>query len=263
MRFKIFFMVLTLAFFSGCASHGDRAPRDAARVSSNSADAIPKNEPKSRYGNPSSYVVRGIRYHVLTSSSGYQEQGLASWYGTKFHGKRTSSGETYDMYQMTAAHKTLPIPCYVEVTNLDNNKKIVVKVNDRGPFHPGRIIDLSYAAAKKLGITATGTGKVEVRTVTTGHLPINTQATILPKSTGGDGHIYVQLGAFGAVENAENLANKLRQQNFRAVRVHRIEQQRKALYKVRIGPMPTRDVAYNILSRLSKNGESSARVIVD
>ena len=101
-------------------------------------------EPKSRYGNPESYVVFGKRYYVKDSSKGYVETGIASWYGTKFHGRRTSSGETYDMYAMTAAHKTLPLPTYVEVTNLNNGRSIIVKVNDRGRFHEIRIIDLSY-----------------------------------------------------------------------------------------------------------------------
>ncbi|MDH5394112.1 MAG: septal ring lytic transglycosylase RlpA family protein [Gammaproteobacteria bacterium] len=248
-----------------CANRGDYdyAPHDAAEVSADSADAIPKNEPKSRYGNPKSYEIRGIRYHVLNSSEGYQQRGIASWYGTKFHGRRTSSGETYDMYKMTAAHKTLPIPCYVEVTNIDNNKKIIVKVNDRGPFHEGRIIDLSYAAAKKLGISATGTGNVEIKTVNTGHMALNTGRAILPETTGGDGRIYVQLGAFGAYDNAENLANRLRNNDYRAVRVYRASTEQSTLYKVRIGPMPSRDVAYGVLARLTKTGQQTAQIIVD
>lgn len=252
-----------ITLLSGCASTADRAPHDAHRISANSADAIPVNEPKSRYGNPSSYEVFGVRYHVLDTAHGYKKRGIASWYGTKFHGQRTSSGEKYNMYAMTAAHKTLPIPCYVQVTNLDNNKKIVVKVNDRGPFHEGRIIDLSYAAAKKLGINSAGTGNVEVEAITTGHLPINTEKTLLPETAGGDGQIYVQLGAFGAVQNAESLAEELRNKDFRTVRIHRVMSNHKALYKVRIGPMPTTDVAYSVLARLTESGLSNARVIVD
>ena len=126
-------------------------------------DAVPRNEPVSRYGNPASYVVYGKRYYTMPSSKGHRERGIASWYGTKFHGQRTSSGETYDMYKMTAAHKTLPLPSYVEVRNLRNNRTIVVKVNDRGPFVHDRIIDLSYVAAAKLGIQEDGTGLVEIR----------------------------------------------------------------------------------------------------
>ena len=259
------YLLLTMFILgvAACSSRGDYAPGDAASVPSDTADAIPKNEPKSRYGNPKSYEELGKRYFVLNSAQGYQQKGIASWYGTKFHGRRTSSGESYDMYKMTAAHKTLPIPCYVQVTNLKNKKKIIVRVNDRGPFHEGRIIDLSYAAAKKLGISDTGTGKVEVKTVTTAHMKLDTDKAILPKTAGGDGYIYVQLGAFGAVDNAETLADKLRNSDFRTVRVHRVVKKAKALYKVRIGPMPTRDIAYGVLSRLTKSGQKSARIIVD
>jgi len=260
---RLISMLSVTVVLASCAGRGDYAPHDAASVPSNTADAVPKNEPKSRYGNPTSYKVHGKSYRVLESASGYQKKGIASWYGTMFHGRRTSSGETYDMYKMTAAHKTLPIPCYVQVTNLDNNKKIIVKVNDRGPFHEGRIIDLSYAAAKKLGISGSGTGRVEVQTVTTGHLPLDTDKTILPKTAGGDGYIYVQLGAFGEAGNAENLAETLRESDFRTVRVYRTVKNKRALYKVRIGPMPTREVAYSVLSRLTKSGQTTARVIVD
>lgn len=123
-------------------------------------------EPKSRSGNPESYVVFGQRYHVMNSvHHDYAERGIASWYGKKFHGRRTSSGETYDMYAMTAAHRSLPLPTYVRVTNLKNSSTVIVKVNDRGPFHDNRIIDLSYTAAVKLGIVRTGTGLVEVRVI--------------------------------------------------------------------------------------------------
>jgi rare lipoprotein A len=131
-------------------------------------DAVPVALPKSRYGNPKDYEVLGERYFVLNSAAGYKERGHASWYGTKFHGKRTSSGEPYDMFAMTAAHKTLPLPTYVRVTHLGNGKSVVVKVNDRGPFHVGRIIDLSYAAAARLDILGQGSAMVEVETVTPG-----------------------------------------------------------------------------------------------
>ena len=124
---------------------------------------VPQPETKSRYGNPETYVVFGERYHVLDTSDGYVERGIASWYGEPFHGRKTSSGETYDMHRLTAAHKSLPLPTYVQVTNLDNGRRIVVRVNDRGPFHEGRIIDLSYAAARKIGMIGPGTARVEVR----------------------------------------------------------------------------------------------------
>jgi len=157
------------ALLVGCSAqpYRDSAPRGYVDVSK-IPDAIPKDEPRSQYGNPNSYEQFGRTYHVMESSKGFVERGVASWYGTKFHGRRTSSGEDYNMYSMTAAHKTLPLPTYLEVTNLDNGKQVVVRVNDRGPFHDGRIIDLSYAAAIKLGINKHGTGRVEIRALQPG-----------------------------------------------------------------------------------------------
>ena len=128
-------------------------------------DAIPRLEPRARYGNPPFYDVFGKRYYVLSSSVGYWERGVASWYGPGFHKERTSTGEPYDMYGMTAAHKTLPLPAYVRVTNLQNGRSVVVRVNDRGPFVGNRIIDLSYTAAAKLDMLRNGTAMVEVRTI--------------------------------------------------------------------------------------------------
>ena len=125
-------------------------------------DAVPKAEVKSRSGNPETYEIDGTTYRVMETSDGYRERGIASWYGDYFHGRRTSSGDTYDMYKMTAAHKTLPLPTYVRVTNLENGRTVVLRVNDRGPFVEGRIIDLSYVAAQKLGMAESGTARVEV-----------------------------------------------------------------------------------------------------
>ncbi len=142
----------------------DSAPEAIADV-----DAIPepevKDEPRSRVGNRS-YAVLGKRYTIRDSSEGYVEEGMASFYGNKFHGRLTSNHEVYDMYAFSAAHKTLPLPSYARVTNLANGKSVIVRVNDRGPFHAGRIIDLSYAAATKLGFTRQGTARVEVRALT-------------------------------------------------------------------------------------------------
>ena len=135
----------------------------AVRSPTDPPDAVPRLETKTRSGNPDSYEVRGRSYRVLETSDGYVERGIASWYGEQFHGRRTSSGEPYDMYDMTAAHKSLPLPTYVEVTNLENGRTVVVRVNDRGPFIDGRIIDLSFAAARKLGYIGAGTVEVEVR----------------------------------------------------------------------------------------------------
>ncbi len=144
--------------------------RDSAPEGLEDVDLIPEpdvvDEPLSRYGNRSPYTVLGKSYRVLDSAEGYDEEGTASFYGNKFHRRRTSSLEVYDMYAFSAAHKTLPLPSYARVTNLDNGKSVIVRVNDRGPFHDGRIIDLSYAAAVKLGIDRKGTGNVRVQGLT-------------------------------------------------------------------------------------------------
>ncbi len=126
-------------------------------------DAVPVQEAKSRGGNTEEYEVWGKKYRTLETSTGYREEGRASWYGQEFHGRPTSSGEPYDMYAMSAAHRTLPLPTYLEVTNLDNGRTVIVRVNDRGPFHDDRILDLSYAAAARLGLIASGTARVRLR----------------------------------------------------------------------------------------------------
>ena len=161
-------LVLLVGTLCGCASSGDRRTGVAATGADDGSmipDAIPRVEPRSRSGNPESYEVRGKRYFTQKTSAGHVERGLASWYGRAFHGRKTSSGERYDMYAMTAAHKTLPLPTYVQVTNMENGRTAVVKVNDRGPFHGRRVIDLSYSAAKKLGVIQNGTAMVEVRAI--------------------------------------------------------------------------------------------------
>jgi peptidoglycan lytic transglycosylase len=149
-------------------------PPDPHQIPANLAsipDAVPKAETFSEAGNPEFYEVGSDRYYVLKDSHGFKERGVASWYGNKFQGRRTSSGEAYDMFRMTAAHKTLPIPCYVRVTNLRNGLSTVVRVNDRGPFHSGRIIDLSYAAALKIGVLDGGSAPVEIETVESAPMP--------------------------------------------------------------------------------------------
>lgn len=155
-----------LLLLSGCS---DLAFRDSGPRHTFDPDSVaeiePRIEPHSAGGNPKNYRVFGKQYHVMQSSRGFTEKGNASWYGTKFHGQKTSNGERYDMYAISAAHKTLPIPTYLEVTNLENGRKLIVRVNDRGPFHSGRIIDLSYAAAAKLGYASKGTARVEIRAI--------------------------------------------------------------------------------------------------
>lgn len=202
-------------------------------------DVLPVHAPLSRYGNPGEYKVNGHTYEVLTTSSGYRTRGLASWYGTRFHSKRTSSGEDYDMYALTAAHKTLPIPCYVRVKNLDNGRVAIVKVNDRGPFHTGRVIDLSYAAAAKLGVFPKGTANVEIEALTT---------------TGPKGahpaHYYLQAGAFSSGRLAISLQNKLAKLSPSPVFIEKNQQH----YLVRVGPFANRAMAESLKKTLARHG---------
>ena len=252
--------VICFSLYS-CAIGGDSAPDDYMR--DDTPDAIPANEPLSRYGNMPSYTVRGKTYQVLKDSTGFTQDGIASWYGTKFHGRKTSSGEPYNMYAMTAAHKTLPLPTYVEVTHKGNGRKIILKVNDRGPFHEGRIIDLSYAAARKLGISATGTGPVSLRVINTSALDLKTSEVVLPEAINRNGKILVQVAAMGSESAAEKMAGDLRDKNIPSVRVHVIDNDGKKLYRVRIGPIPNVDLAYQVISELNEMGLNQARVIVD
>ena len=258
---RIIFTLLSCLLLFSCGrldkaiTPGDAAPDKQVDVS-NIPNAVPKNEPKSRYGNPESYVVFGKRYYVLDSSKNYIEKGIASWYGTKFHGRRTSSGETYDMYAMTAAHKTLPLPTYVQVKNLNNGKYIIVKVNDRGPFHENRIIDLSYTAAIKLDIIKKGTGLVEVRAID----PIRSTKNSLVNekknktSTNRDISFYIQVGTFGELENAEILKQKLSSLGDDLIKISNIVISGETLYRVRIGPITGTKLSDSIVAKLSSFG---------
>ncbi|MGQ0586950.1 MAG: septal ring lytic transglycosylase RlpA family protein [Gammaproteobacteria bacterium] len=199
--------------------------RDAVPASAHAMpDAVPVAAPRSRYGNPKTYEVMGERYFVLNSADGYKEKGRASWYGTKFHGKRTSSGEAYDMYQMTAAHKTLPLPTYVRVTRKSSGRSVVVKVNDRGPFHTGRIIDLSYAAAARLDLLKEGSAEVEVEALDPG-APVSAPAAPFLELASTDDPIY----AVAVREDASGLG-------IGAVEIRTFEQGDDVRYRVLAGP---------------------------
>lgn len=256
--------------FTACTTKGPLEPIDDAppnpRDVSGIPNAVPKHEPLSRYGNPASYVVYGKRYHTLSSSKGYKESGLASWYGTKFHGKRTSSGEPYDLYGMTAAHKTLPLPTYVEVTNLGNGRSVIVKVNDRGPFHGDRLIDLSYTAAVKLKIVGNGTERVEVRAIDTGTPATTTQATpVAPAAVSqqGDTILYLQVGAFSNRENAERLQGKIQAEDIGAVRIIESTDDNGTFYKVQVGPLSDATELDRVARALKPLGINESRSIVE
>lgn len=202
-------------------------------------ETTPVKEPISRYGNPSEYRVDGRKYEVMKNSSKYKARGVASWYGTKFHKQRTSSGEAYDMYVMSAAHRTLPLPTYIKVKNLDNGKSATVKVNDRGPFHGDRLIDLSYAAAVKLGIFPKGTAHVEIETLV---------------GPSGQGSYYLQAGAYNTMAAAQQLKTKLAKLTSSPVSIEHYEKH----YVVRIGPFSNKNMMDSLKTKLARNGVSGA-----
>lgn len=264
-------------------------------------DAIPRAEPRSIYGNPPSYEVFGKRYYVMASSVGYVERGVASWYGPGFHKELTSVREPYDMYGMTAAHKTLPLPAYVRVTNLQNGRSCVVRVNDRGPFVGNRIIDLSYTAAAKLDMLRDGTAMVEVRVLqpldpgldthltvaSVGALPLTsppaTVAAAAPLTTAPVAipaavppvikpapvtsapvrTLFVQAGAFAAPDNAQRLADKLRSEGYTQVFVRDDLIAGRKLYRVRIGPIPDVPQFDRIVAALEQEGVRDAHLALD
>ncbi|WP_439107599.1 septal ring lytic transglycosylase RlpA family protein [Congregibacter sp.] len=194
------------------------------------ADAVPRPDPILRAGNTSPYSIDGVEYHVLDSAEGYSEKGIASWYGTKFHGNKTANGEVYDLYLATAAHRSLPIPSYATVTNTWNGRQIVVRINDRGPFHPDRLIDLSYAAAVKLGFADKGTTDVLVETITLAGIDD------LRDSETGE-YRYLQLGAFANPATANNLREAVAEQVSAPVSVTPVDVGGQRLNRVRVGPV--------------------------
>lgn len=203
------------------------------------ADAEPKAEPLSPYGNPLHYRVDNKVYHVLRTARGFEQRGVASWYGTKFHKKRTSSGEPYDMYAMTAAHKTLPLPTYIRVTNLENGRELIVRVNDRGPFHSDRILDLSYAAAQKLGMTKQGIARVRI-------------VAIVPEGDKEkhDAHFYIQVAAYKAPDYANRLRDKLQKFLRHPVVVGKKSQ----FYVVFVGPLKNKSIILSTKDMLARYG---------
>lgn len=217
-------------------------------------DAVPRPDPILAQGNKSPYTVNGVSYEVLEDHQGYKEQGLASWYGTKFNGKRTSNGEVFDLYAATAAHKTLPIPCYARVTNLDNGRSIIVRVNDRGPFHDDRLIDLSYGAAVKLGYMEQGTAPVEVEVLTVAGADDR-------RSTPLGDYRYLQLGAFGTEGSAQRLQEKLSTEVSAPVFVAPVESGGELLYRVRIGPVNDNKTLLVLQEQLEASGYGSGQLL--
>jgi rare lipoprotein A len=288
-------VALSLMLLSACGGgifeKGDSAPSNPPDVSG-VPDAVPRVE-KTRPQNQKSYVVLGKRYYPMKSAFGYKEKGIASWYGKKFHGRQTATGERYDMYQMTAAHKTLPLPSYAEVVNLNNGRRIIVRVNDRGPFHAGRIIDLSYSAAKKLDIIGTGTGRVEVRAIDAASYnkqsstpvvaaklepvasskPVATLPAGYHTHEGGDGHshghdvaspaLYLQVGTFSSIARAESFKSQLAAHIDETVFLMPLYRPEGALYRVRVGPLASVEASELMATKLKAMGVSESHAVVE
>ncbi|MGB5224975.1 MAG: septal ring lytic transglycosylase RlpA family protein [Arenicellales bacterium] len=220
-------------------------------------DAVPRSEPLSATGNKT-YVVFGKTYVPLKSNKGFRQKGTASWYGKKFHGKRTSSGEPYDMYKMTAAHTVLPIPSYAKVKNLENGRSVIVRVNDRGPFKHNRVMDLSYAAALKLDVVRSGTGRVEI--ISIGE---NTPARQKMSEASGEAQAFIQLGAYSNQDTAYRLQQRLQSDGYTDVAVNRIEQRGLNLYRVRLGPLEKAGDVDFMLADLHHAGYNDAHIIIE
>lgn len=263
-------LVIFALVIAGCAARGpvpassptERADRGAVSdgaprlvISPEQVkDAVPRPDPILSLGNLSPYTVLGKTYEILPGLDNYRERGIASWYGTKFDGRKTSNGEIFDLYGATAAHKTLPIPCYVRVTNLNNNRTIVVRVNDRGPFHSDRLIDLSYGAATRLGFVDQGTAPVEVEL-------INLAGIDDRRDTPLGSYRYVQLGAFGSESSAQRLQEELITVLTLPVAVSPVDTGNGLLYRVRIGPMETSEEIMLVQQQLEANGYSGVQLL--
>ncbi|MEI7038273.1 septal ring lytic transglycosylase RlpA family protein [Fulvimonas yonginensis] len=240
-------------------------PIDVSRI----PEPVPKVEPRSLYGNKSPYTVLGKTYRVLPTARGYDERGIASFYGAKFHGYKTSSLEDYDMYAFSAAHKTLPLPSYARVTNLENGKSVIVRINDRGPFHENRLIDLSYAAAVKIGIWPKGTGLVEVRAIDPAHPDEDLARTGEPGAPAAvptvDAHaaIYLQVGAFADLANADRVASRLRSARLAPVQVIDAQVDGRDIRRVRVGPLADAEQADQVATQIEQLGLPRPQVAVD
>lgn len=249
----LFIVLVASLVLAGCASkpgksraagkaHAqDGPPLVVPSGLANLPDPEVRHERPTKRGNPSSYSVFGKTYYVMDSAAGYQATGNASWYGRKFHGRLTSSGEPFDMYELTAAHKTLPIPSYARVTNLNNGRSTVVRINDRGPFHDDRIIDLSYAAAVKLGYAAVGTAPVRVQVLAPGK------------------KFVLQAGAFSDLRRADTLKSALQALTGKPTYVVKVSGE--SLYRVRLGPVRGRTEAERLKSVISAADYGTALIL--
>jgi peptidoglycan lytic transglycosylase len=250
---------LLVVFAAACSQQPQRPeppPPAPAPAPGTAGQGVLRDEPRARHGNPPFYEVGGKRYVVLASAAGYVQRGVASWYGPTFHGGRTSTGETYDMNAMTGAHPTLPLPTWVQVTNLQNGRSVVVRLNDRGPFSNNRVIDLSRAAAEQLDMIRAGTAMVEVRSLAGG----NTVAQPVPPAAT---RFFAQAGAFSDQENAERLARQLRDARVGEVAISETSSDDRRLYRVRVGPVASISEFDALIERLRQAGVDSAHLVLD
>jgi rare lipoprotein A len=267
-------MAVLAILLSACSSvprsggyYQNDGPDDRPRDVSNVPDAVPRDEPY-RPANLKPYAVSGVTYTPLTNVRGYRERGVASWYGKQFHGNPTASGEAYDMYAMTAAHRTLPLPSYVRVTNLQNGRSVVVRVNDRGPFLHNRLIDLSYAAAGKLGVIGTGTAMVEVEDASPGATTVAERSSVpVANAVTADRptpRLTVQVGAFSRFENAATLRDRLLSAGFNPIQIEPIAPgATNPLYRVRIGPVASIEQGDRLVADVGRHGIADALLIVE
>jgi rare lipoprotein A len=263
--FRYLVIILFSLFLAACANKSrysmehDIGPKGSFDAS-NVPNAIPVWEPISRQGNKSPYIVRGIKYHIADISEGFEEFGNSSWYGLKFHGELTSNGEVYNMYAMSAAHKNLPLPSYVKVTNLDNDKQIIVRVNDRGPFHEGRVIDLSYAAATKLGFVKKGTARVKLELIRPEHDRVIVGADGV--QTEDKVSHFIQVAAFSSEDSAKKLYAQLQSfSNIQEVFIGSDSVGGDVVHRVRLGPFLNENEAQSSLNILKNKGFSGVQII--
>jgi len=272
MKKRIFFSLVStspitvlviLALLTACSTSPvvqgptDGPPAKAIDVSK-IPDAVPRIEPLSRGGNPETYEQWGKQYKVLKSSKGYVAKGMASWYGTKFHGRKTSNGEHYDMFAMSAAHKTLPLPTYLKVKNLEDQRSIIVRVNDRGPFHDDRIIDLSYVAAAKLGILKNGTARVEIRAIN----PEKNSPAPNISNTLFNPPVFVQIGAYKDLFNAAKVRDQLDSPKLPTVTIKQPgEDTNQQVYRVQFGPIYSLSEAQQVVNLLTEKGFPNSKLM--
>lgn len=276
-----------LAFFTACSMAPNIEPNAAKKNTSNDQvrdsgpptpvdmravpEVVPVREPIGPAGNKSPYRINGVRYHVLDKVKGYRQRGEASWYGSKFHGRKTANGERYNMYAMSAAHKTLPLPSYARVTNLDNGRSAIVRINDRGPFVTGRIIDLSYTAAQKLGYIDQGVANVEVTALDPESLPLagDVGAAVTSEALPEDAsfkladNTFLQIGAYSSPEQAERVREQLSASFDYPVFVSLINPGEKPLYRVRIGPIEQHQALLTLRQSVQAQQLGQPQIVVE